>query len=128
MAIPRGNVVLVEDDWGLNQALTRLLQAAGFRVTGFSSGVSALQSEAARKADCLILDVQLGETSGYEVQRRLADAGYKPPVIVITAHDDVASRVQAQAIGVAAYLAKPFPGRVLVDAVTKLIPRDDAKK
>ena len=128
MATPRGNVVLVEDDWGLNQALTRLLQAAGFRVTGFSSGVSALQSDATRKADCLILDVQLGETSGYEVQRRLADAGYKPPVIVITAHDDVASRCQAQAIGVAAYLAKPFPGRVLVEAVTKLIPREETRK
>ena len=128
MAIPQGNIVLVEDDWGLNQALSRLLQAAGYRVTGFSNGVSALQNEATRTADCLILDVQLGETTGYEVQQRLAEAGYKPPVIVITAHDDVASRCQAQAIGVAAYLVKPFPGRALVDSVARILKPVDHSK
>ncbi|HKE92967.1 MAG TPA: response regulator, partial [Povalibacter sp.] len=75
MAESRGNIVIVEDDAGLNQALTRLLQAAGFHTTGFASAAAALQSEATRDAHCLVLDVHLSDMSGYEVQRRLAETG-----------------------------------------------------
>jgi FixJ family two-component response regulator len=117
----RGHIVIVEDDAGLNQALSRLLQAAGFQATGFNTAAAALQSALTRTADCLVLDVHLADMTGYDVQRRLAETGFLPPVIVITAHDDAFSRRQAEAIGATAYLTKPFAGRVLVDAVAHVL-------
>ncbi len=117
----RGNIVIVEDDTGLNQAVSRLLQAAGFHVTSFTSAASALGSDASRHADCLVLDVHLPDMTGYELKNRLEEAGWSPPVIVITAHDDARNRRQADAIGATAFLAKPFAGRVLVDEVARAI-------
>ena len=120
----RGNIVIVEDDAGLNQALSRLLQAAGFQATAFSCARDALGSDSTKQADCLVLDVHLADMTGYELQRRLTEAGRAPPVIVMTAHDDAVSRRQAHAIGAAAYLTKPFAGRALVDAVTRVLAAD----
>lgn len=117
----RGNIVIVEDDAGLNQALTRLLQAAGFETTGFSTADAALQSTAVAQADCLVLDVHLADMTGYELHRRLGESGHVPPVIIITAHDDVHSRRQAQAIGASEYLTKPFAGRALVAAISRIV-------
>ena len=121
MAEFRRNIVIVEDDTGLNQALSRLLLAAGFQPTSFQSGTAALQSDAVNDADCLVLDVNLADMSGYELHRRLIEAGHSPPTIVITAHDDAVSRRQAERLGAVAYLTKPFAGRALVDAVTRII-------
>ncbi|HMN45616.1 MAG TPA: response regulator [Povalibacter sp.] len=121
MATSRGNIVIVEDDTGLNQAVSRLLQAAGFHVTSFESAIAALSSEISQQADCLVLDVHLPDMTGYELKKRLAAQGRSPPAIVITAHDDTHSRREADAIGAVAFLAKPFAGRVLVDEVARVI-------
>ncbi|HEY6642019.1 response regulator [Povalibacter sp.] len=124
MATYRGNIVLVEDDIGLNQALSRLLLAAGFQVTSFDSAASTLASNASQQADCLVIDVHLPDMTGYELKRRLDESGDVRPTIIITAHDDATSRRQAQNAGAAAFLAKPFAGRTLVDEVTRLIDHD----
>lgn len=121
VAETRGNVVIVEDDEGLNQAFVRVLQAAGFKVASFSTATAALHSEVTTLADCLVLDMHLGDMTGYELQRRLIEAGHTRPVIVITGHDNAVNRRQAEAIGAAAYLTKPFAGRVLVDAVSRAL-------
>jgi len=117
----RGNIVIVEDDAGLNQAVCRLLQAAGFHVTSFESAADALSSDISRQADCLVLDVHLPDMTGYELKKRMAEQGRSPPAIVITAHDDARSRREAGVIGAVAFLAKPFAGRVLVDEVTRIV-------
>jgi DNA-binding response OmpR family regulator len=117
----RGNIVIVEDDAGLNQALTRLLQAAGFETTGFNTADAALHSTVVASADCLVLDVHLADMTGFELHRRLGELGHTPPVIVITAHDDSHSRRQAHTIGAADYLTKPFAGRTLVAAISRIV-------
>ena len=125
MTSSRGNIVIVEDDAGLNRALSRLLRVAGFHVTHFESGSSALASGALRQADCLVFDVHLAEMTCYDLKQLLAEDGPSPPVIVITADDDEESRRQAQAMGVAAYLTKPFAGHVLLKEVTRAIGSRD---
>jgi FixJ family two-component response regulator len=115
----KGYVVIVEDDVGLNQALSRLLQAAGFDTDSYGSAAAALGSESIRQADCLVLDVQLSEMTGFDLQRRLQKSGHSPPAIIITAHDDMTSQREAREIGAVAYLTKPFAGRALVDAVER---------
>ncbi len=125
MSTFRGNIVIVEDDTGLNQAVSRLLQAAGFHVTSFDTATSALSSEAPRQADCLVVDVHLPDMTGFELKKRLDQAGRAPPAIIITAHDDAHNRRQAQAIGAVAFLAKPFAGRTLVDEVARVMDKAD---
>lgn len=121
MGSVRGIVVVVEDDVGLNQAVTRLLQAAGFEVSRFQSATEALSSDASTHADCLVVDVHLADMNGYELIEQLSSRCPIAPVIIITAHDDAESRRTAQAHGVCAYLTKPFAGHLLVDAVERAI-------
>lgn len=119
----KGDVIIVEDDSGLSQALSRLLQAAGFRATSFGCAAAALADAALAGADCLVVDVHLPDMTGFELLQRLADNGVSLPVIVITAHDDAVSRQRAQAAGVDAYFPKPFAGRALVDAIVGIVDR-----
>lgn len=124
MASFKGNIVIVEDDSGLNQAVLRLLQAAGFNATSFSSAATALVSDAIKQADCVVLDVHLADMSGFELQHRLSESGHSPPVIIITAHDDDLSRQRAKSIGASAYFPKPFTGRAFVDAVARAVGKE----
>ena len=118
---PRQNIIVVDDDAGMNLALQRLLNAAGFRAMTFPSAEALLESEAAASAACLVLDVHLPGLSGFELQRRLQENGSARPVIFITAYDDPASLAQAQGAGAIAYLTKPFPGRKLLAAVSQAL-------
>ncbi len=111
------SIVLVEDDDGLRSALVRILELAGYRVESFATAEDALAARAATRAECIVCDVHLPRESGFALCRRLAQAGSRVPVIFITAHELPAVRAEAEALGAANYLIKPFPGRELVEAV-----------
>ena len=119
-----GAIVVVDDDEGVRKAFERVLTAAGFRAETFPSAETLLETDAASRASCLVLDVHLPGLSGFELRRALVHSGTpQAPVIFITAHDDPAAREQAEALGAAAYLPKPFAGRTLVAAVTEAVSR-----
>jgi two-component system, LuxR family, response regulator FixJ len=61
--------------------------------------------------------------SGFDVLRALHDAAGRPPVIIMSSHDDVSARVHFFAAGAKAYLCKPFDDRVLLDAILKALNR-----
>jgi FixJ family two-component response regulator len=111
----RGNIVIVEDDAGLNRAVVRLLQTAGFHSFAFDTAESMLESNVAAQADCFVLDIHLPGISGIELRARLDDAGVSRPVIFITAHDDADTRESA-ASGTAC-LMKPFTGHTLIQTI-----------
>jgi FixJ family two-component response regulator len=117
----KSNIVVVDDDAGMNQAIERLLNAAGFRALTFPSGEALLKSGAAAAAACLVLDVHLPGLSGFELCRRLTQDGMVLPVIFITAYDDPDSHAQAKSAGAIAYFTKPFPGQSLVAAITRAL-------
>jgi FixJ family two-component response regulator len=117
-------IVLVEDDDGLRSALERILELAGYRVESFASAEHALKADAAGRAACMVCDVHLPRESGFALCRRLAQGGAHPPVIFITAHDLPAVHAEAEALGAADLLIKPFAGRRLVEAVRAALPSD----
>ena len=106
----------------MRDAIRRVLQATGFAVTGFASAEAALQDEATREAHCLVLDIHLPGISGFELYERLGELGSKPPVIFITARDDVRNQERAVQLGALDYLLKPFSGRVLAAIVARASP------
>ena len=70
---------------------------------------------------CLVLDVYLGEMSGFDLLERLAADGMRIPVILITAHDDAPTRGRIKHSRVADYLVKPFDGPALLEAIGRAI-------
>jgi FixJ family two-component response regulator len=114
-------VVVVDDDEGMNQAVERLLNAAGFVPVMFPSAEALLQDGAARDAACLVLDVNLPGLSGFELHRRLVKSGMEIPVIFITAYDDGSSEQEAENAGAIAYFTKPFPGQKFLAAITQAL-------
>ena len=119
-------IAVVDDDPSMCGALARLLTAKSFSVRTFPSAEAYLGAPGRRDVDFLVLDLQLGSTSGLELQKRLAAVPPVPPIAFMTAHDDPDSREQAQRADCVAYLRKPFPGRHLPDAIRRSlgIPAD----
>src|SRR5262245_56409434 len=121
MSTQEQKIVVVDDDAGMNQAIERLLNAAGFRTATFPSAEALLESGAATNAACLILDVNLPGLSGFELQRRLAQSGAARPVIFITAYDDSDAQAHAESAGAIAFFIKPFPGQQLMAAISRAL-------
>jgi FixJ family two-component response regulator len=117
-------VCLVDNDRSLLRGFRRLLEAHGSDVEAFLSAEAFLAFPHRARAACLVLDVELGGgLSGLELQEQLRAAGCRIPVIVITGRDDVATRVQAQRAGAAAYLPKPVDDHALIAAIDVALGR-----
>jgi FixJ family two-component response regulator len=114
-------VIVVEDDPGLREAVERLLLAAGYSTQSFASGEALLEAPARSRAACLIADVRLPGLSGFQLRERLAEQGTPLPVIYITAHDDPRARARAERDGALAFLIKPFEGRRLLEVVGRAL-------
>jgi FixJ family two-component response regulator len=109
---------IVDDDPSVCRALKRLLNSWGMEVRSFSSGAEFLSAlSGAHDADCSIIDVQMPEMTGLEVQERMNRAGMDVPIIFITAHEDERVKEQAFKAGAAGFLSKPFTDADLVDLI-----------
>ena len=120
-------VYVVDDDAGVRQSLTSLLQSIGMRVEAFGSAADFLKKGRivdGIAAACLILDVRLPGTSGLDFQAQLAKAGIHLPIIFISGHGDVPITVRAMKAGAVEFLTKPFREQDLLDAVQLALQRD----
>ena len=117
MHYPNRNIVVVDDDAEMLLAIERLLNASGFMATSFPSAEALLDSNTFTNAACLVLDVHLPGLSGFDLYRRLKQAGHVIPVVFITAYDDQESRDLANELGAFAFLNKPFQGKLLLTAI-----------
>jgi len=114
-------VAIVDDDAEMLEAVAALLSAFGYGTETFDSAEDFLIAAATSQASCLVTDIQLGDISGVELVHQLAVDGYKYPTIFITAFDDETIRRKVAAAGGIAFLTKPFPSNVLIEAVVKAI-------
>jgi PAS domain S-box-containing protein len=116
-------VCVVDDDPAIREGLMRLLGAAGMRVVAFESGRAALASPELAAAHCLVLDVQMPEMSGTELQSEVRHRGISADVIFLTARSDAETGVYAMKHGALEYLCKPVEDGALLDAVHIAIGR-----
>jgi FixJ family two-component response regulator len=110
-------VYVVDDDPSILGAVERLLRIRGFDTLVFNSVESFLESADLCRATCLVLDIHLNEMSGIELRRQLTHSGIEVPVVFMTANDSDATRKAAMEAGCVAYLPKPFPTKLLMDAI-----------
>jgi len=116
-------VFVVDDDARMQEALSSLVEAMGFRVTTFGSALKFLEAEKPDAPACVILDLELPDINGLQVQQELADQE-APPVIFVTGHGDIPSSVRAMKAGAVEFLTKPFDERQLQSAIEKAITMD----
>jgi FixJ family two-component response regulator len=113
-------IVIVEDDPSMSRALARILRLGGIATRTYVSGEALLANDDLSGVECLIVDVQLPEMSGFELRTRAGTMVALPPVIFITAFDSPEARAQALAAGAAGFLPKPFSGRTLLETVRQV--------
>ena len=101
-------VLLVEDNLALAQAIERALRAAGFSVTHVDRGETALVALRTAHPDILILDLGLPGMDGLEVLRTARREQFTNPVLILTARDSTRDKVSGLDAGADDYLAKPF--------------------
>lgn len=110
-------VHVVDDDAAVRRSLERLLDTAGFRVVSYDSSSAFLEAARGLSAGCVLLDIQMPGVDGLAVQARLNRLGVPLPVIVMTAHGDVARAVQAMKAGAVDFLEKPFDDETLLNGI-----------
>lgn len=117
-----GFVAIVDDDLAVRRGLARLLGASAIRVRSFGSAREFLESLSADVPECLIVDLQMPEMTGLELQGELARLGARIPTIVITAHNERGLRERCLAAGAAAYLVKPLDSTMLLATIDSAVP------
>jgi len=110
-------VVVIEDDESYRLAVQRLLKSAGFPAQIFPSAEDFLKSGQQHETGCLIADIRMPGMSGLDLQSKLNSDHCPIPTIFITAHGDEKMRLQAMRGGAVKFLAKPFDGETLLEAV-----------
>jgi FixJ family two-component response regulator len=120
-------VFLVDDDPRVREALCSLISSVGLRVAAFGSAAEFLAFEKPDAPSCLILDLQLPDVNGLELQRELA-GGEAPPIVFITGHGDIPSSVRAMKAGAIEFLSKPFGEEELLQAIHAALALDRAAR
>jgi FixJ family two-component response regulator len=114
-------IAIVDDDDAVRRAIGRLVEASGYAASLFASADQFLASERVEEASCIITDVQMPGLSGLDLQDRLLAAGYRIPIIFITAFPDENVRRRAMNAGARAFLRKPCKGDELIVSLEKAL-------
>lgn len=124
MTEPALGVYIVDDDPAVRDSLALLLSLRGYRTATFASAEDFLEALAPGWAGCLMTDIRMPGMSGLELQDELARRGVELPVVVITAHADVASARAAFKSRAIDFLEKPFDDHGPVAAVEACFARE----
>jgi FixJ family two-component response regulator len=115
-------VFIVDDDISIRESLESLVLSARWQVETFASAKEFLARPRVVAPSCLVLDVQLPDLSGLDLQKRVVDR-VDMPLIFITGYGDVPTTVQAMKAGALEFLTKPYRGEVVLAAIESAIAR-----
>jgi len=117
-------VFVVDDDPSVRKSLGRLLKTAGYRAEMFSSAREFMQRGAYPGPSCLVLDVQLPDLNGLELQQALTGTTDSPTIIFISGHSDIPTSVRAMKNGALDFLPKPFTAKDLLRVIGEALERN----
>ncbi|GGY63578.1 sigma-54-dependent transcriptional regulator [Marinobacter zhanjiangensis] len=117
----RPQILIVEDDHDLREALVTTLELARFRVREAANGEKALEELAKGQVDMVVSDVNMPGMSGHDLLGEVLRSYPGLPMMLITAYGQISDAVNAMQTGAIDYLVKPFEPQVLVDAVEKVV-------
>ena len=110
-----GSLLIVDDDQGFREALTRAMQRRGFSVLCAHDEASALQAAEEFAPEYALIDLRLGQDSGLALVARLAQEDPELRIVVLTGYASIATAVEAIKLGAVHYLTKPAePDEILL--------------
>jgi two-component system, OmpR family, response regulator len=121
-------VLIVEDEVKMARALRRGLEQEGYAVDTAGDGEDGLFQGTENPYDVIVLDVMLPKLDGFEVCRRLREAGRWAPVLMLTARDGVGDRIAGLDVGADDYLVKPFSFGELLARLRALLRRSPVER
>jgi FixJ family two-component response regulator len=127
MAYDAPSVFVVDDDVSVRESLELLIGTAGWRPQTFACAEAFLARAPAPGPSCLILDINLPDLNGLDLQTRVAAERAHMPIIVITGYGDVPMTVRAMKAGAVEFLTKPFSDEALLEAIRQAIDRSRAE-
>jgi two-component system alkaline phosphatase synthesis response regulator PhoP len=116
-------ILLVEDEPSLVLTLTDRLSAEGYQVVAAGDGDAAFEAASAHRLDLIVLDIMLPGMDGFEVCRRLRQAGHELPILMLTARAELVDKVVGLKLGADDYLTKPFEMAELMARIEALLRR-----
>jgi len=114
-------VYVVDDDAAIRDTLSLLLHTEGYAVEAFASGTEFLDNWTREKRGCLILDINLPEISGLDVQHILSEKSIRLPIIFLTGVGNVSKSSTAFKAGAIDFLEKPVESGLLIDGVNEAL-------
>jgi FixJ family two-component response regulator len=121
MAEPTGTVLVVDDDISVRESLSHLLRSAGWHVEAFATAREFLAHAKVEAPSCVVLDVELPDLNGLDLQRQLIASQVSTPIVFITGYGDIPKTVQAMKAGAVEFLTKPVSSEALLSAVENAI-------
>jgi two-component system, OmpR family, response regulator MprA len=101
-------ILIADDDRAVRDALRRALTLGGYEIALAEGGQETLEAVANAAPDAIVLDIGMPDVDGLEVCRRLRRAGDRVPILMLTARDAIADRIEGLDAGADDYLVKPF--------------------
>jgi len=119
-------VFIVDDDVSVRESLELLVRFEGWEPELFASAQEFLARPRSHVPSCLVLDVNLPDLNGLDLQKRVAADRIDMPIIFITGYGDIPMTVRAMKAGAIEFLTKPFGDDVLLNAIRNAIGRSQA--
>jgi len=128
LAMPTGMpiVFVVDDDISVRESLELLVHNEGWQPVLFESARDFLARSPPSVPSCLILDVNLPDLNGLELQQRITGEASSTPIIFVTGYGDIPTSVRAMKAGAAEFLTKPFDDGVIIGAIRSALLRSQA--
>jgi len=120
-------IYVVDDDEGVRDSLSILIESAGYQVESFESAGAALDRCRARPPACVLTDVRMPAMDGLEFQAKLIKDRIDVPVILMTAHGDVPLAVKAMKVGASDFIEKPFSDAAILASISDAVGRNRSR-
>lgn len=117
------NILLIEDERALSEALTALIRKNKYSVEAAYNGIDGLNAALTNSFDVILLDIMLPRLGGIEVLKLLRSEGISTPVLLLTAKGEISDKVRGLDSGADDYLAKPFSSEELFARIRALTRR-----
>lgn len=121
-------VFIVDDDPDVRRAVQLLVRSIGLADECYSTAQDFLQQYDSSRPGCLVLDIRMPGMTGLELQKALAAADIKPPIIFVTAHGEIPCASQALRDGAVDYIQKPFSPQTLLERIREAVQRDQENR
>ena len=121
-------ILVAEDEADIAKGLRDNLEFEGYEVVVAEDGEAAILAATQHSPDLVLLDIMMPKIDGLEVCRRIRDAGFRIPILMVTAKSQEIDIVRGLEVGADDYITKPFSVREVLARVKAALRRTDAGK